>query len=461
MIPKMLSGLRKKALKEENRDMLRLFWPVLTEQTLTVLIGMVSVMMVSSVGDFAVSGVNMVDNVNFMVIAVFSAFATGATVVVAQKIGAQKLKDAGVTAIQSIVLCVITAMILGAAVMLGGRPFLRLLFGDAAENVQEAANIYFWYSGISYPFLGLFSACTGVMRAGGNTRTPMLASIMANVVNIILAFVLIRMGMGVLGASIAMLCARAVSGIFTLLMLRRGIRGFTLPRFQPRLSLQVLNPVLKVGVPSGVDSMIFNGARVILIVFMAGMGTAALHANAIANSINSFIGLPGNALIIISTTLVGQAYGARQFRKVRSLMARFCIFCSVLLGVMLVLTWFLANTIISLYGPSEETAGLARRLVLTLAILAPFFWGFAFCVPQMLRACGDAKFTMYISICSLFTLRVAGAWFFGIYLGLGVYGVWMGMFIDWIGRGAGFTIRAFTNAWNKGRPLIDNDELCI
>jgi len=452
----LFSKILKKIIKEENRDILHMFWPVLTEQALTVFIGMVSVMMVSSVGDFAVSGVNMVDNVNFMVISIFGAFATGATVVVAQKIGAQKFKDAGSTALQSIIICVITATILGAAVMLGGRPFLRLLFGDAAEDVLEAAAVYFWFSGLSYPFLGLFSACTGVMRAGGNTRTPMIASIMANVVNISVAFILIRMGMGVLGASVAMLCARAVSGIFILLMLRRNIRGFTLPRFRLRLSMQVLDPVLKVGVPSGVDSMIFNGARVVLIAFMSGMGTAALHANAIANSLNSFIGLPGNALIIISTTLVGQAYGAMQFRKVRRLMARFCLFCSALLLIMLALTWFLADPIIGLYAPSAETSELARRLVLTLGFLAPVMWGFAFCVPQMLRACGDAKFTMYISVCSLIALRVAGAWFFGIRLGMGVYGVWMGMFIDWFGRGAGFAIRAFTNAWNKGGQLIDH-----
>jgi len=456
MIQRLVSKLQIKTLLNKNQDILRMFWPVLTEQTLSVLIGMISVIMVSGVGDFAVSGVNMVDNVNFMVIAVFTAFATGATVVVAHKIGAQKFSEAGQTALQSIVMCVITASIIGVAVIIGGRAALQLLFGDADNNVLEAASVYFLFSGISYPFLGLFSTCTGVMRAGGNTRTPMITSIIANVINIIVAFVLIHLGMGVLGASIAMLGARVVSGISTLLLLKRGVRGFTMPRFQLRLSLAVLNPVLKIGVPSGVDSMIFNGARVVLIVFMSGMGTAALHANAIANSLNTFIALPGNALIIVSTTIIGQAYGARQYYKVRRSMIRFCIMSSAVLFVMFVLTWFLADPIISLYAPSVETAELARKLVLTLAILAPIMWGFAFCVPQMLRACGDAKFTMYISVCSLIALRVAGGWFFGIYLGLGVYGVWMGMFIDWFGRGTGFIIRALSNAWSKGQPIVDN-----
>jgi len=107
------------------------------------------------------------------------------------------------------------------------------------------------------------------------------------------------------------------------------------------------------------------------------------------------------------------------------------------------------DPLMSLYAPSPEVAALARRLVLVFSALAPFLWSFAFCIPQMLRACGDAKATMYISVTSLLALRVLGSWFFGIFLDMGVMGVWMGMFVDWGGRGIGFSIRAFTNAWCK------------
>jgi Na+-driven multidrug efflux pump len=109
----------------------------------------------------------------------------------------------------------------------------------------------------------------------------------------------------------------------------------------------------------------------------------------------------------------------------------------------------------SLYSPSVETAALARRLVLLFGILAPFLWSFAFCIPQMLRAFGDAKFTMYISVCSLLALRVFGSWLFGIYFDLGALGVWMGMFADWVGRAVGFGLRAFTNAWCKEKIPAD------
>jgi len=406
-------------------------------------------MMVSGVGDFAVSGVNLVETFNFVIISIFQAIAVGATVITAQKIGANKAGEAGETAYQSIIFCVITATALGGLVMLGNRHILDVLFGAAEENVLEAGAIFFWFSGISYPFLGLFSACSGVMRAGGNSRTPMVASVIANIVNVSLAFVLIRLGHGVLGVSIAMLCARTMSGVFSAVMLRKGTKGFVLAKGRPRLSLDILNPVLKVGVPSGIDAMFFSGARVIMTVFLSGMGTVALHAHAIGNSLSGFIFLPGNAFSIVSVTLVGQAYGAKLYKVVRRLMKKMCGYASVALGITVLLLVSVLDPVIALYSPSAEAAALARQLVLIFGILAPVMWSFAFCVPQMLRACGDAKATMYISVCSLLALRVVGSWLFGIYLEWGVLGVWMGMFIDWVGRGIGFAIRAFTNAWDK------------
>jgi len=445
----------KSKLSDTNREMLRLFWPVLVEHTLAITIGIVSAIMVSGVGDFAVSGVTMVDTFNFMIIAIFTALAVGATVVVAQKIGAHKISEAGETAFQSIVLCVSIASILGMAVVLFGRNILNVIYAGAAENVHQAMRTYFLFSGISYPFVGLFAACTGVMRAGGNTRTPMISSAIANVVNITLAFILIQAGLGVLGVSIAMLSARTVAGTFAFIVVNKGVYGFALPGGKPRLSRKILKPVLNVGVPSGVDAIIFNGARVVMTVFMAGMGTAALHAHAIANSLSGFMFLPGNAMAIVSVTLVGQAYGAKLYGRVKMLMGRVCLFCSGSHVIMSLIFIFLISPLIRLYNPTPYAEELSLRLIMTMAILSPIVWSFSFAMPQMLRACGDAKSTMYVSVASLLLLRILGAWFFGIYLEWGVFGVWMGMFIDWFGRGIGFSVRAFSNAWNGGRKPVD------
>ena len=411
--------------------------------------------MVSGVGAFAVSGVSLVETVNWLILALFQSIAVGATVIVAQKIGARKTGDAGETAFQAIIFCVLLATVLGAAVMLGGRHLLGLLYGTAATDVLHAGGIYFTFSGASYPFIGLFSACSGVMRAGGENRPPMIASVIANIVNISLAFILIRLGYGVYGVSIAMLFARVLSGCLTLFMLRRGVNGIFLPKGKPRLTADILKPVLRVGVPSGIDASIFHVAKVIMAVFLSGMGTTALHAHAIGNSMIGFILLPGNALSVVAVTLVGQAYGARLFYTVRKLMKKICVYCAISLTIVVAVVLLMLDPLMALYSPSAETAELAKRLVMVMGLLAPFVWCFSFCIPNMLRACGDAKVTMYISICSLIALRIAGAWFFGVFLGWGVFGIWMGMFIDWFGRGFGFGIRAFSNGWNGGKKPVD------
>jgi putative MATE family efflux protein len=343
--------------------------------------------------------------------------------------------------------------------MFTGRHILSFLYGSADENVLEASATYLWYSGISFPFIGLLASSSGVLRAGGDSRPPMVASAIANVVNVLLAYILIRLGHGVLGVSIAMLCARILAGVLTFMFLRSGVRGVILPGGKLRLTTEILRPVLRVGVPSGVDSAFFQVARVLMTVFMSGMGTVALHANAIGNSMIMFVLLPGTAFSMVSITMVGQAYGARLFYTVRQYMKKFCAFSAISSAVMFSIVYLLLDPLMSMYSPSAETAELARRLVLIMGVLTPFLHGFAFSIPQMLRACGDAKATMYISVCSLILLRMLGSWFFGIYLDWGVIGVWMGMFLDWTGRGISFGIRAFSNAWNGGKKPVDEPKI--
>jgi Na+-driven multidrug efflux pump len=268
----------------------RLFWPILVEQGLSILIGIVGTMLVSSVGASAVSGVNLVDQVNNVFISVFNALATGATVVVAHKIGAGLQKDAGKTSVQSLVAVTGSACILALATLLGGHLFLRVLYGSAAADVLIAGNKYIFFSALSYPFVGLYSASAGIMRASGNSRTPLIGAVIANIVNIALASFLIFVAKaGVYGVAIAMLCARITSGLFCFIMLKRGAAGFALPKITLKVERAVMNPVLDVGIPSGVDQLILQGVRVVLASFMSGMGTAALHANSIASSMNSIV----------------------------------------------------------------------------------------------------------------------------------------------------------------------------
>ncbi len=453
---------KKRILGTENKRFLQLFWPILIEQGLTILVGVISTILVSNVGDYAVAGVNLVDTINNMIIIFFNALASGATVVVAQRIGARRNKEAGETAAQAIVLVVGIAVLVGALTTCFASQILHGLYGKSAANVLATGEIYMRFSGVSYAFLGVFSVCAGVTRAAGNSKTPMMGAFVSNLINLTVAAVLIYVfRLGVYAVAIAMLAARIGAAAFMFYMVRRKTADETLqlPKLRLNLDMELLRPILKIGIPSGVDSLIFQGAKVLLAVFMSGMGTAALQANAIVTSLSSFINLPGNAFSIVSVTVVGQSYGAKLYRQAKSLMRKMCLYTSAMQAAIgLPLLLFLEPMIAS-YGPSAESAATAK-LILTISVLIhPFLYATAFVLPQSLRAVGDARQPMLISIISLLTLRIFGSWLLGVRLGYGVLGIWLSMFADWVGRSAGFVYRMERNLWHQGREPVDEGEL--
>lgn len=441
---------------KERSLFLRLYWPALIEQGLTIFIGFVSTIMVSNVGAYAVSGVSLVDQINFLVFNVFNALASGATVVIAQYIGASKAARAGETARQAVSICTLSAALLGVITITFGKSLLSLLYGSADPDVLDAGYIYLIFSGISYPFLGLYSASAGIMRAAGNTRTPMISSALSNIVNLAVASILIfGAGIGVYGVSIAMLLARITSGIMSYVVLLKSNGPVPFSGAAKRFEWYVLAPIFKVGVPTGIDSIIFQGSRIFLSTLLSEMGTLALHANAIGNSIFGLLTLSGTAFQIVTVTIVGQAYGAGQFLSAKKHMLKLCLYSSAFQILNYVPILPLLDIIVKFYGPAQETIGLVKQIIYSSCIMVPIAWSFSFILPLALRSVGDAKWTMYISLMSLLIFRVTGSWLLVKRFDWGVLGIWSGMYLDWIGRSAGYLIRAVFNFWNGRKKPVD------
>lgn len=441
----------------ENKKFLQLFWPILVEQGLTILVGVFSTILVSNVGDYAVAGVNLVDSINNMIIIFFNALAAGATVVVAQRIGARRNQEAGETAAQAIVLVVGIAVAVGLAAGIFAGPILHGLYGKSAANVLQMGQVYMYFSGASYAFLGLFSVCAGVTRAAGNSKTPMMGAFLANIINITVATILIYIfHMGIYAVAIAMLAARISAAVFMLFAVRSEAEGsLVLPKIRLKLNMALIRPILDIGIPSGVDSLIFQGAKVVVAVLLSGMGTAAMQANAIVSSLSSFYSLPGNAFAIVGVTVVGQSYGARMYQQTKKLMRKMCLYSSVVMTALIIPFLLLLDPMIASYGPSAESAATAKLILTICLLLNPLLYPTAFVLPQTLRAVGDARKTMMISIISLFSLRLFGSWFLGIKLGYGVLGLWLSMFADWGGRTIGFVYRRERNLWHDGKEPVD------
>ena len=200
-----------------NRDLIRLLWPLIIEQTLAVLVGMSDTVMVSSVGEAAISGVSLVDMINNIIINVFAALATGGAVVTSQFLGARRPQEASRSAGQLVTLSALLGVGVAAFCLLLREPLLRLFFGTITGDVMREALIYFTITGLSYPFLATYNAGAAIFRSAGNSAVSMKVSLLMNVTNIagnaLCVFVL---KMGTAGVAVPTLFSRALGAVIIL-----------------------------------------------------------------------------------------------------------------------------------------------------------------------------------------------------------------------------------------------------
>ena len=205
-----------------RQQLIALLLPLIAEQALSVTIGLADTLMVSSVGEAAVSGVSLVDSFNTLMIQIMSALATGGAVVTSQYIGRQEPKDAKNAAAQILFILSSFSLLVAAVVVAGRHAILRGIFGSIDVDVMRYAETYFLLSALSYPFIGLYNAGAALFRAQGNSKISMMSSLVMNVVNIGGNAVLIYgFKMGVMGAALASLVSRAIACVAVLYLLQR------------------------------------------------------------------------------------------------------------------------------------------------------------------------------------------------------------------------------------------------
>lgn len=439
-----------------NRALLRLIWPLLIEQLLAVAVGMVDTVMVSSAGESAVSGVSVVDNIIQLLITIFGALCTGGAVVVSQYIGKRDDDGARTAAKQLVYISVVAAAAIGLLTIALHRPMLQLIYGYLEPAVMQNAATYFWISALGFPFLALYNAGAALFRSNGNSRISMLVALFMNVLHVGGNLLLIYgLQMGVAGAAVSTLVSRAAAAVLIigLLMSRRAGQVHLQGLFRVRLVPGMLKNILRIGVPNGLETSVFHIGKLMVARLMASFGTAALAGNAIGNTLSSLVNTAGNAFGLAMLTVVGQCVGAADYtgakRYVRKLMAGSIGSMTVLCVAVLCLL----DPLIGLFDVSGEAAAFAARIMWLFCLVTPFLWSFSFALPNALRAAGDVRYTMVVSIATMWIFRVACSYLFANVLGFGAYGVWMAMMVDWAARTVLFVWRWLSGRW-QGKAVI-------
>lgn len=438
-----------------REDLKKLIIPLIIEQTLAISIGLFDTLMVSSCGEAAVSGVSLVDSISILLIQILSALATGGAVVCSQYIGKKMPERAKLSAGQLMFIMLVVAGTVMVAVLFLHRFLLRAIFGQIEADVMKNAEIYFIISAISYPFLGVYNAGAALFRAIGNSKISMYTSLVMNVINIGgNAILIFGFGLGVFGAAVATLVARVVSAIVMVVLLGKKDNPLCITTpgcMKPQRD--VIGKILKIGIPSGVENGMFQIGKLLVSSLTATFGTAAIAANAVANSVAGFANIPGIAIGLAMVTVIGRCIGAGEKEQAKYYSKRLLTLAYAGMIVSNAALLLLVKPIVSCFALSEAAAEIATQLLMSFAVCAALIWPLSFALPNVLRAAGDAKYTMEVSVFSMWVFRVASSYFFAGTLRLGVLGVWIGMYVDWVFRTLLFVIRYKRGKWLEKRVV--------
>ena len=427
-----------------------LLLPLIAEQALSVTIGLADTLMVSSVGEAAVSGVSLVDSFNTLMIQIMSALATGGAVVTSQYIGHREPKNDKAAAAQILFVLSSFSLVVAAVVVVGRHAILRGIFGSIDADVMRYAETYFLLSALSYPFIGLYNAGAALFRAQGNSKISMLSSLVMNVVNIGGNAVLIfGFGMGVMGAALASLISRAVACFAVLSLLQKPacpLRVEGLQALKPDGGL--IRRILRVGIPAGIENGMFQIGKLSVSSLTSTLGTAAIAANAVANTTTTFLNIPANAVGMAALTVVGQCLGAGEKEQAVYYSRRLLLTAYCGAWIMNISAFLFANKFaISLFHLSPEAQAMALEVMVWFNIVSLFFWPSSFTLPNILRAAGDARFTMSVSIFSMWAFRVGFCYLMVLAFHGGLLSIWTGMFLDWVFRSLCFFVRFVRGRW--------------
>ena len=438
-----------------RRALAALIIPIIIEQALAVMVGMADTVMVAGAGEEAVSGIALVDQMNRLLMQVFAAMASGGTVVVSQYIGRKDLDQSRRTSIQLLWLVCILAVLMAGASLAVNRPLLKLIFGHVEPGVMDAASIYFYLTALSFPFLGIYNVSASLFRAMGNSKISMYTSLVMNVINLVgNAVFIFGLHMGVFGAGLSTLLSRAAAAVFiSLLLLRRSypisIWGFWKPKFQKK----TLWAIVRMGVPNGVENSMFQLGKLLVSRLIASFGTASIAANTIVNNIDSVVTLPAQSISYAMVTVVGQSVGARDKEGARYYIRVLMALSYAGMVVMSAAIFLIKPQLIGIYGFSEETNRIADIVLNYFFISGILLWPLSFTLPNALRGAGDARYTMLVSMTSMFLCRILCAYILGGYFGLGLLGVHIAMSIDWLFRGVCILVRLRGKKWLNIRVI--------
>ena len=434
-----------------NKQLIKMIVPLFIEQFLLMSVGIIDTFIISSCGEAAVSGVSLVNQFSNIFIMLFTALAAGGAVVVSQYIGKGEDDSTTKASSQLLMFSTVFALILSVIVLIFHKQMLSLLFGKVEADVMQACITYLKINTYSYVFLAIYNAGAALYRSMGKTKMTMYIQIIANVINVIGNIIgVYYLHAGVAGVAWPTLIARAFSAV-AVTYLCFNIHNTAHYKVKDIFAWhgKLLKSIFDVAVPNGVENGVFQAVKVALSSVVALFGTYQIAANGVAQSIWSLAALLSSSMAPVFITVIGQCMGAGDIEQAKFYFKKLLKMTLVLSVSWNLITLALTPVIMRFYSLAPETKSLIIQLVIIHNIANGLALPLASPLGSGLRATGDVKFTMVISIISTLAVRLLFSYILAIGFNMGVIGIALAMCMDWIFKGIVYFIRYKSNKWTQ------------
>ena len=439
----------KQPLLFDNRKLAKLLIPLALDQLLNSFMGTVDTLCVSNLGSAAISAVSLVDSINILIVQAFFALASGGTVVCSHYLGCRDKKRANESARQLIFITFVLSLVISILFVVLNGPLLHLIFGKVEADVMSNARSYFFFTTLSYPFIALYDDGSCILRAQENSKLPMQISVISNIMNVVMNLVFVWVfHWGVAGTAISTLISRIFSMSVVMLKLRNPSFDVSVTHYLSiRPDWDKIRRILYIGIPSGIENSMFQFGKLAIQSTVSLMGTAAIAAQGMTNIIENLNGILAIGVGIGLMTVVGETLGAGRKDEAVYYIKKLCIIAEVVVVLSCLFMYALTRPITIFGGMEPESARLCIFMVTCITIVKPIIWTMAFIPAYGLRAAGDVRFSMTVSVLSMWLCRVTLAMLLARIFHMGPIAVWIGMFTDWGIRSVIFTLRFKSRKW--------------
>ena len=439
---------------------LSLAWPTMLEQLMQTAVQYIDTAMVGSLGTQATAAVGATTTVNWLIGSTISALGVGFLAFIAKAHGAKQYGDAKKAVAQAVLATLITGAVF--TILTLGLSGIIPVWMQVDKSIQSLAGQYFFI--LYLPMLPRTATIIfgTVLRAAGDTKTPMKIGVLVNLINVSLNYLLIYpvhtvtllglsvtvpgAGLGVIGAAIASAVAFTVGGVCISIVLWRH------PNISPKgqnfkPDMQILKPCLKVALPNALQRFGTSLGYVAFAAMINSLGDVATAAHTIANTVESAFYIPGYGMQTAAATLAGNAYGAGDKKRMNDLAAMFIpieIILMILSGGAL---FALAPTLVGIFSTDPEVIHLGTTVLRMVAVSEPFY-GFSIIVEGMMQGVGNTRQPLYFNIAGMWGVRIVGTFICTQLLAFGLVSAWACMIAHNLLLFVLFLYCYFTKRWN-------------